>query len=139
VGGSRFVRASAPGLMLEAKLGVTRLFVVSPRRTLTGTGAHYCIASTSVSLLVRIIAANKKGHTMCEIAGWVSYDGDLRAERESKTRRNVHDPAPQALALEACSHANAEGPVAVIVPIKPDKLVVKSTTTGDTSTFVRAL
>jgi hypothetical protein len=76
---------------------------------------------------------------MCEIAGWVSYNGDLRAERDSKTRRNVHDPAPQALALEACSHANAEGPVAVIVPIKPDKLVVKSTTTGDTSTFVRAL
>jgi hypothetical protein len=50
VGGSRFVRASAPGLMLEAKLGVTRLFVVSPRRTLTGTGAHNCIASTSMSL-----------------------------------------------------------------------------------------
>jgi hypothetical protein len=31
---------------------------------------------------------------MCGIAGWVSYDGDLRAERDSKTRRNVHDPAP---------------------------------------------
>src|SRR3984893_11282725 len=25
---------------------------------------------------------NKKGHTMCGIAGWVSYDGDLRTQRD---------------------------------------------------------
>jgi hypothetical protein len=31
--------------------------------------------------LFAISKLDEKGHTMCGIAGWVSYDGDLRAQR----------------------------------------------------------
>ena len=44
-------RSAVAANLLRRNLGRRRLNVVSPRRTIIGTGAHYCVGSASMSHL----------------------------------------------------------------------------------------